>query len=359
MRRSLPCLLLLALSAAGARPLGPQVDLVGPAIPLREALDRIGRQLNRRLEPDHAQDPRLTTTSAYNLQHATTAEALAALEDASGSRLRRQGRQQYALPTARSQPRRCLGRPLGEGWTVWLEELRAHFGASVNGAGERGLSVSGSLTPTLTIATPSDAECLRLVECSYPRATTDDGGTLEVRGGQPLRWPARDEGLLWLLQPYLPPPARAARRLKSLRCEVVRRELTTSSFSFDLPGANGPQLQTDGPVDATLTGDAQRGWSLALRLQGFEPDPQVQNERELGLEAQLHGADGVGWYTHSWFSGRTQAGPLLTFTWTIRSAEQQLRGTPVRLEVQFYRPTGRRETLPVEFTEVALPRLDP
>lgn len=374
----------------------PRVTLEGDAIPLGEALERVGRQLNHRIGAGWARKPLLAKAFAFHLRDLEQRDALTALSEATGYAFPRNGHGAYQFNGQPYQPpRSCLGQPLPGGWVVWFEELRAQATAAQRTGRERPIDVASSLTARFNVQPPNEVEAARVLATLPLTAAAEGGADLpaESRQTQPFYGSGGDP-LFWGWERNFAAPPRELKRLARVGFQLLLARLRCVEFSFDLTGAPGSQLQTDGDVDATLV--THRSGRLSLQLSGgplptpeFPPSwspeqalrrskrggglvtdyyltPQAQAEmqaqllrRDDLLDARLYTAAGKPLYTtHNGSVPRARPGERWVGQYQIASAEDDRTAAPARLDVCCWLPVARREVLSVEFRNLTLPPLD-
>jgi hypothetical protein len=363
------CCALVALAFASgparAYRLGPQVTLEGDAIPLREVLDRLGRQLNRQLQAGWTGDPRLAKTYAFKLRRASPRVAVETFERVTGHRLRGQSRFHATVEWDAAVPRCGLGKPLGP-FVVWLEEVRrGHHFTMGDGRDAQATTVNRWLAPRLTVQAGYESELLGLVQSGPLVAVTDAGAELRPMGDRTRRWyqwQRTESGLLALDEMSLPLGSGELRLLRRLDLELVVQRLRHIEFTVDQISRPGTTLLTEDDVD--LRCETSRGSRPRLSIAGALPaglDDQRREHyqqmlrREATLEAQYFTADGEPRYTE--VSG-VDVG-VQGKSWTLRCAPRfvgEERTTSIdRLVVRLHLPLEQRETHHVVFDDVPVP----
>ncbi|MCC7490753.1 MAG: hypothetical protein IT204_00310 [Fimbriimonadaceae bacterium] len=349
------------LLAAPVAELGPRVNLVGAAVPLVEALDSIGRQINRRFYGAVLRSPATARRPcAFELRDADLGTALRAVETVSGYRLRRSSRWLYTLDG--SPPTAAVGQPWGA-WNLWLTTVRSTSYALVYPGWEGRLYQQQYLTPALLLEAPSDQEALRLRGIAAPEGVTAAGLVLPaIDPRSRVIQPEPSDPRFWQVATSLTAPPPAERHLAALRCEVTwAARLTERTFEFQLP-ATERQVQTIDIVDATLeprAGTPREPYTVALAGQHEAAHSNAEATaflRGLLVEGQLHDAAGLPLYTETRQVDGEASGLIWRGQYTFHLTELDAGATPARLVLRVTLADGEGPPERLQFDHVLLPR---
>ncbi|NUQ02206.1 MAG: hypothetical protein HUU35_20350 [Armatimonadetes bacterium] len=360
-------LALSLLAAAVAEPppavFGPRVNLVGEAIPLGEAMERIGRQINRRFVGAPLQREQARQTYRFQLENATVADTLRAVEETTGLRIvRRSGRSGYVL--TETPPVGQIGRRFGD-YRVWVPTLRYSFYSYLAVADPARRYQRSLVNPSFVIEAPSDAEALRIRSIGAPWGMTASGLELPPTNPQAVvQQPSPNDARLWVLDQYIQAPELGVPELARVWFEVVfARSLTELRFDYPLK-MTAPQLQTDGEFDAQLDPQPKVNYvqpGLALMLSGPVPaglDPgnaMPSLARYLAVEGRFYEANDQALYTEMRLESATVVTDRLTTTWRALLDPTDARKVPARLELRCYVPSEEGTAERVEFEYLPMP----
>ncbi len=356
-------LALAALTLAAPEPrdeCGPRVTLVGTGIPLNDALERIGRQINRFFVGNLLQQPAGQRPYDFDLRGATVSETLAAVEGTVGYQVRRRNRGSYSI--IGQKPVGQVGQRVGD-FRVWLSMVQYYFYSMVSAAGG-GTFQRGYLLPQITIEAPSDPEALRLRSVAPPVGLAPNGQELlPTRGRGRLAQPSGNEPNQWLVNEYLQAPEAGTADAVAVFLDLTfAAALSRYAFDFRLDTAE-PQLQTDGDYDARLEPvpravDWRRGVDVELTgpppPDGAQGNPQQALNRQVWVEGRLF-AEAEPLYTETALVTVAAAEPTWTSTWRFALAPPDLRLKPTRLELAVAAAEGTGDTRRVTFDHVAIP----
>ena len=352
---------LLALATAAEcreAPL-PRVTLTAPALSVADACEQIGRQINRRFGSATRAAAPPARLVAWNLRDATVGEALTAIEDAAGCRLRRAGYAWYLLDSSRPLTG-VIGQRVG-GFHIWLPRLEYTWQSwSLYSAGPPTKGV-GYLWPRFEVEAPDDPSATRVLGCARAVAQTSDGETLAT----PTDPPGYDDAYTYdprvrSFNPYLPGPRLDGERLARLGFELtLATKLRGSPFTFDLPLAK-EQTQSDGEFDVVLRPRAVRrdgrpeSWQLTVTPPA---PPPGQSGRAWWVEPRLSTADGQTLYVDWARDDGSHRRLTQTTTFTVQRAPVDANRAAAQLEVVIWSPGEATTTETVAFETVPLPPL--
>jgi len=249
--RCLAALLLVLAPVSAAPPrtqYGPRVTLEG-RLPLSQALRQIGRQMNRYFLGAALNQPETAAkVHDWHLSEATVSTTLDAVQQATGCRLQRSGRNYYALDPAAGPG--AIGQPLGD-YRVWLPRMRLYFSSYLGLLrGSRAYTYM-QVMPQLVVEAPSDPEALRIVAIGNATTVLPDG---QASPPSPTvqQHPDPSDPRCWLLSPSLYLRDAPAAELQRLSFDVTfAAQLDELRFDFTL-GADRAQLLTDGVVETSI-----------------------------------------------------------------------------------------------------------
>lgn len=354
--------LLLTFAAAQPRAtVGPRVTLSGE-VELGDALDRIGRQLNRRFTGNILRQKKLLQqTYAFDLDAATVAEALDQLALLTGYRIRRQNRFLYRIDVG-VPVTGDVGRQFGD-FRVWLSMVRYLFYSYRYPAMDRSWD-RAQLLPQFELEAPSDPESLRIRSILPPHAVGNDGLELPpLNPGAETESPSGSDPRIWTLMQYVTAPDPRIEMLDRVWFDVrFARELQQYGFDYALD-LSVPQLQTDGPFDAQLEPQEKPNWEQGVTITVTGPIPanvppeQVERwaPRYLWAEGQFLGADDRPLYTETRLEGTHIADPFWVTVWRVNLADVDGDATPERLRLELTMPGAETTLERVEFEHIPLP----
>jgi hypothetical protein len=332
------------------------VDLTGE-LPVSEAMDRIGRQLNRRIEVYWHKDPRLAKTAQFNLKNATAAEALAALEQASGMRTYRRGRWAMALTTYGERGAGVLWRA-ADGWQVGIQTATYNYNSALVPGSAEPPRVTRHHLLTHVLRPLNEWHGLALVDAAVPVVEAVAGEACTTKNNY---WHADQEGgavTMWQTVEGVAPTLRA---LAKVSVTLTLSDLQETVFRFDVPADKESRTLTEGGQTLTVRRDGRTlGLQATLPILEAEADSGVrrrlfQLSRERCLEARFFMADGRPLYTQTDSAGHEVHDRNVLMRWTAH-AQGDDRALPVaRIEVRLVRRTGEPRQQTVVLERVPLP----
>ncbi|MBI2302063.1 MAG: hypothetical protein HYU66_24430 [Armatimonadetes bacterium] len=360
------CLLALPSTAQQLKAeFGPRVTLDAEAIPLRQALEQIGRQLNRRFYGQPLNDKDLAAKPvAFHLRNATMRQAVDAVEAATGLPVARYYGGYYNVGADSQYPRR-IGVPLGD-WTVWLSSIR-YFYNSYLYFGEPGYrGIDERLGLVFAIEAPSDADSVRLLAISRPTAVTAAGDQLALATTYSPGWDFdnRDPSTYYATD-YLKAPALDCAELEEVAVDLTfAARVEELRFVFDTLTVGKPLLLVSGDYDAELTvTPGVRGGILSVRgpvPEGFDtPQGYARLRSERWLQARLYDAAGRALYTDLRMDTTTVKDGQWISGWRLETAFTDAGRAAAKLDARLYVPHGTTPPLRVAFSHLGLPLRDP
>ena len=334
---------------------GPRITIHADGLATGDVLADIGRQMNRLFTGTAVQSKSRTAPLTMNLDDATVAETLEAIDRATNCRVTRASRFVYRVDASRKTVGE-VGQPLGD-YQCWLRYVRYSFYSYFYPTND---SRRAYVSPYIAIEAPSDPESLRIQSVSAPGALTpgnDELGSLSRRSRTTGPWD--NDPRIWLLSDLLEAPAPDVMSLKQLWFDVTfAARLDAMRFDFLLAGGGG-QLQSDGEFDARLEAPEDNDWAggTTVELQralGVDPEQPTGPER-LWVEGRFYDADDRPVFTQLSSETPTQDEALWRNRWSFKVYKGDQKALPVRLEVQLYVPSGTGATERVTFEHVPLP----